>query len=78
MTLKEYERVRFIRKLILLILMSLLMLVTGCSYNGETGVSPERNEKVSIINLSEYFIGYDGCIVLFDKNKNEYTIYNES
>lgn len=28
-------------------------------------------------DLSTYFIGYEGCIVLFDKSKNEYAIYNE-
>lgn len=34
-------------------------------------------ETIVLEDLSEYFDNYDGCFVMFDKNKNQYTIYNE-
>jgi bla regulator protein BlaR1 len=38
---------------------------------------PQTAEKVIEEDLSSYFTGYEGCFVLFDKNKNEYTVYNQ-
>jgi beta-lactamase class D len=35
-------------------------------------------EKTINEKLDKYFAGYDGCFVLFNKNKNEYIIYNEA
>lgn len=39
--------------------------------------SNEVVEKVKNEKLDKYFVGYDGCFVLFDQNKGEYSIYNE-
>lgn len=33
-------------------------------------------KKVNIANLSNYFAGYNGCFVLFDQKRDDYTIYN--
>ncbi|HEX9061077.1 MAG TPA: class D beta-lactamase [Clostridia bacterium] len=53
----------------------LSLLVSGCSSN-KAAVS--KSDKTVSEDLSKYFTGYDGCFVLYDKAKNEYTIYNES
>lgn len=37
----------------------------------------KKVEKVKAEDLSKYFVGYEGCFVLFDKNNNEYTVFNE-
>ena len=36
------------------------------------------SERVSFEDLGPYFAGYKGAFVLFDKNKNEYVIYDEA
>ncbi|MBC8059774.1 MAG: class D beta-lactamase, partial [Clostridiaceae bacterium] len=40
--------------------------------------SNEVIEKVINEELDKYFTGFDGCFVLFDQNKGEYSIYNEA
>ena len=64
------------KKVAFLICAIVTVLATGCS-NGNTSVSSSKNEKILKEDLSSYFTGYDGCFVLFDQNKNEYSIYNE-
>ncbi len=68
-----------IKKFILSFLVStLLVLNIGCSNNVNTTSKDLKNtEKVIGEDLSKYFTGYEGCFVLFDKNKNEYTIFNQ-
>ena len=34
--------------------------------------------KVSAVDLSLYFEDFKGCFILFDKNRNEYSIFNET
>lgn len=51
-----------------------ILFTVGCS---NTSVNLTKNEKISKEDLSGYFAGYDSCFVLFDQNKNEYSIYNE-
>jgi hypothetical protein len=50
---------------------------TGCSVNRNTPKESEANKKIKIEDLSKYFIGYDGCFVLIDKNKNQHTVFNQ-
>jgi beta-lactamase class D len=60
--------------------MIMFLLVSGCSNTGKTTTVPDtemKNVKTVIEDLSSYFTGYEGCFILFDKNKNEYAIYNE-
>ncbi|MTI57815.1 class D beta-lactamase [Geosporobacter ferrireducens] len=63
-----------------------LVLMSGCgninmnhanSSLPEIEKSNEAVEKILTEDLSKYFTGYDGCFVLFDKNKGQYIIYNE-
>lgn len=66
--------------------------ITACSYSydnnlSNTVVSSEPkikptetvNNDINFLDedLSKYFIGYEGSFVLFDKNKNEFTIFNQ-
>ncbi len=37
----------------------------------------DKKDNINIINLDEYFEGYNGSFVLYDMNNDEYTIYNE-
>lgn len=37
-----------------------------------------KNLGVESIDLSSYFMGYEGCFVLYDINKDSYTVYNEN
>ncbi|EKQ57702.1 MULTISPECIES: class D beta-lactamase [unclassified Clostridium] len=37
----------------------------------------DSTEKIVDENLDKYFEGFDGCFVLFDQKKNEYSIYNK-
>lgn len=69
-----------IKRLILaLLILTIFIANTGCSNNANTASKGLKNtEKVLNEDLSKYFSGYDGCFVLFDKNKNEYTIYNQT
>lgn len=73
-------------KIILLILITTLLAV-GCSNTKDTPpveknkeTNPEENKaqdsRIIEEDLSEFFTGYEGCFVLFNKDQNEYTIYN--
>ena len=63
-----------------LLLFSFLILVTtgGCGNIRKEFKEEKNNKKISYIDLSKYFTGYEGTFVLFDKNKGEYTIYNQA
>lgn len=69
-----------IKRFILSFLVLTLFVVNiGCSNNVNTSSKDLKNtEKVIDEDLSKYFTGYEGCFVLFDKNKDEYTIYNQT
>lgn len=56
-----------------LLLLIFFVVITGCS---NTSKNLKNTEKVLYEDLSKYFTGYEGCFVLFDKNKDEYTIFN--
>jgi bla regulator protein BlaR1 len=64
------------KKVIFLVCIVVALFATGCS-NSNTSANASKNIKTTIEDLNSYFIGYDGCFVLFDQNKNEYSIYNE-
>lgn len=40
--------------------------------------SEKDNGNISYEDLSNYFSGYEGCIILFDRNKEHYTIFNQA
>lgn len=65
-----------IRKALTVILIFSILISSGCS-NISNFSSNLKNKKVTEEDLSKYFTGYEGCFVLFDKNKNEYVIYNQ-
>ncbi len=65
------------KKVVLLICIIVTVLATGCR-NSNTSANLNKDEKIFKEDLGSYFTGYDGCFVLFDQNKNEYLIYNES
>jgi bla regulator protein BlaR1 len=64
------------KKVIFLTYIIVALLVTGCAISN-ISANVSKNEKSTLEDLSSYFTGYDGCFVLFDQNKNEYSIYNE-
>ncbi len=67
-----------IKKFILsLLILTFFTVNAGCSNTSNVSKDLKNNEKVISEDLSEYFVGYEGTFVLFDKNKNEYTIFNE-
>lgn len=51
--------------------------ITGCNNINKPSKDTKETERISYKDLSNYFSEYEGCIVLFDKNKNEYTIFNQ-
>ncbi|MBU3128968.1 class D beta-lactamase [Clostridium tagluense] len=63
-------------------LLSFLILIfvatVGCGNVKKGAKEVKSTEKISNIDLSKYFTGYEGSFVLFDKNKSEYTIYNQA
>lgn len=78
------------KKLVVLLFIFILMSITGCSNTSikssvdnlsNSSVEMENGKEVSekVINeqLDKYFTGFNGCFVLFDQSKGEYTIYNE-
>jgi bla regulator protein BlaR1 len=67
-----------IKKIATIFLISIVITVIGCSKADKLSNNSKNTEMVSYEDLSYYFSGYDGCIVLLDENKNNYTIYNES
>lgn len=58
--------------------LTFLVATIGCSSATDTSKEMNSTEKVLNEDLSKYFTGYEGSFVLFDKNKNEYTIFNQS
>lgn len=66
------------KKLISIFLMILLVSISGCNSNIKTVEDSVRSEKIIYEDLGTFFKGYEGCFVLFDKNNNEYCIYNEN
>jgi beta-lactamase class D len=70
--IKRYTKISILSFLILT-----FMAAGGCgSVSNETKVV-KNIEKISYVDLNKYFIGYEGCFVLFDSDKSEYTIYNQ-
>ncbi|MDR3597771.1 penicillin-binding transpeptidase domain-containing protein [Clostridium sp.] len=61
----------------MIFLISIAITVIGCSKADKLSNNSKNTEMVSYEDLSNYFSGYDGCIVLLDENKNNYIIYNE-
>lgn len=62
------------RTLVSIAILICLIISAGCSSNSKVDSSME---KVFTEDLDKHFAGYEGSFVLFDKNKNEYTIYNQ-
>lgn len=70
-----FEIKRFI---LFFLILTLFIVITGCSNNTNSASKDLKStEKVFDEDLSKYFTGYEGCFVLFDMNKNEYTIFNQ-
>lgn len=65
------------RLALLFLVLTLFAIITGCNNTSNTSKELKNAEKVSIEDLSNYFTGYEGCFVLFDKNKEEYAIFNQ-
>lgn len=71
------------KKFVFLLFVFVLTSIVGCSNASKNNllINEEKNKASSekIINerLDKYFIGYDGCFVLFNQSKGEYSIYNE-
>lgn len=63
---------RIFKCAIFIVILSLL--ISGCSSNK---AAVPKSDKTVLEDLSKYFTGYEGCFVLYDKEKSEYTIYNE-
>lgn len=57
--------------------LTFLVTTIGCSSATNTPKEINNTEKVLNEDLSKYFTGYEGSFVLFDKNKNEYTVFNQ-
>ncbi len=70
--IKKYIKISILSSLIITFLATV-----GCTSVSTVTKDVKNTEKISYEDLSKYFTGYDGCFVLFDKNKNKYTIYNE-
>jgi beta-lactamase class D len=79
------------KKLVILLFIFVLATMIGCSNankdsstnnlsrpSTEIKNSNDTSEKVINEKLDKYFEGFDGCFVLFDQNKGEYSIYNEA
>ena len=71
--MKKHVRVSLLSFLILI-----CVATVGCSNAKKEAKEVKNIEKISDIDLSKYFTGYEGSFVLFDKNKSEYTIYNQT
>lgn len=67
-----------IKKAIILILFVTFLISTGCSNTGNISIEAKTSEKVIEEDLSTYFTGYEGCFVLFNESRNEYTIFNRA
>jgi beta-lactamase class D len=71
-----------LKKIIKVSLLSFLVLIfiatAGCGKVRKESKEEKNNERISSLDLTKYFTGYEGAFVLFDKNNNEYTIYNQS
>ncbi|MDF2672297.1 MAG: Beta-lactamase [Clostridiales bacterium] len=72
------------KKLMVSLVLLLLTIAAGCNNQNKYPLSKNATsinnvEATTIIeDLSSYFKGYDACFLLYDQNKNTYTIYNEA
>lgn len=71
------------KKFVVLLFVFVLISIVGCSNTSKNDslINEEKNkassEKIIYERLDKYFKGYDGCFVLFNQSKDEYSIYNE-
>ncbi|KUO70180.1 MAG: class D beta-lactamase [Clostridia bacterium BRH_c25] len=79
------------RKSRIILLLFVLAMTIGCSNANkeslindayisaeDTKDSSQAVEKILTEDLSDYFTGYEGCFVLYDNKKGEYSIYNRN
>jgi len=66
-----------IKRIVVSFLIVTILGIMGCNSINKVSKDTKDAERISYEDLSNYFSGYDGCIVLFDKNKNEYSIFNK-
>jgi len=66
-----------IKRIVVSFLIVTMLGIMGCNSINKVSKDTKDAERISYEDLSNYFSGYDGCIVLFDKNKNEYSIFNK-
>lgn len=62
------------KKFFVVIPILICFILVGCSTKAEETSSTSNTLKE---DLSSYFAGYDGCILLFDQNQNKTTVYNQ-
>lgn len=64
------------KRFLMILLILVLIFSAGCGITGTTTREVEISEKVVPQDLSSYFSGYEGCFIMFDRNKGEYVVYN--
>lgn len=71
--MKKHLKVRLLSFLIFI-----FVATVGCGSVRKESKEVKNTENFSYIDLTQYFTGYEGSFILFDKNKSEYTIYNHT
>ncbi len=70
------------KKHLLLLLFIFAILIIGCGQvkqiSNNNVIKEGQDSNISYEDLSKYFSDHDGCFVLLDGSRNNYTIYNEA
>jgi beta-lactamase class D len=59
-----------------IILLTVLLLTAAASYARTSNSFDQKNEKVKVEDLSNYFAGFNGCFIIYNSSDG-YTVYNK-